>query len=565
MKNNKINTNRNGKHRLLLFLLFIAFHTNTFATIADIDGLRYELDEENKTAEVLRCVAGREYSGALNIPANVSFNGKTYEVRSISFYAFERYFYITSVTLPSSIKVISDGAFYGCNGITSISLGNSIQKIGNSAFSGCSKITEIKIPKSVSLIDGNPFSYCSNLKSIIVEKGNTKYDSRNDCNAIIDSENDYLITGCINTIIPDNITTIGKYSFAGCKGLLNIDIPLSVFFIGDGAFCDCSGLTSIYIPKNLVSVGSRSFSGCSDLTSIVVASDNNEYDSHNDCNAIIDTDKKTLIAGCLNTVIPNDVLSISNYAFENCTKLKKIVIPNGVQTIGNSTFSGCKNLTSITIPSSVSQIKGSAFYGCDALSSIKIDANNTVYDSRENCNAIIETKSDALIQGCKNTVIPLSTKSIGNMAFGGINSLTKIIIPNNITKLGNSFDNCPNLTTVKIDIETPLQINKSTFSNRANATLYVPKGCIPAYSEAEYWKEFMDIQEISSYMIGDVNNDGYITVADYIAIVHYIMGNPPANFNVMAADTNSDGKINVADFTAITHLILYGTLEKLNE
>ena len=124
------------------------------------------------------------------------------------------------------------------------------------------------------------------------------------------------------------------------------------------------------------------FSGCTGLTSIKVESGNTIYDSRDNCNAIIETATNKLIRGCKNTIIPNSVTSIGDYAFYGCTGLTNITIPNSVTTIEYSAFSGCTGLTSVTIPNSLITIRVGAFYGCTALKSVyllKEDQFNRTY------------------------------------------------------------------------------------------------------------------------------------------------------------------------------------------
>ena len=166
-----------------------------------------------------------DYSGNVTIPKTVTYNGETYSVTSI------------------------DGkAFYGCTGLKSVTISNSVTSIGGKAFSGCSGLT-----------------------SFVVENGNTKFDSRNGCNAIIETASNTLIVGCKNTIIPNNVTTIGERAFRSCTGLTSIEIPNSVTSIGSSAFRECSGLTSIEIPNSVTEIGSYAFNDCTGLTSVIVA------------------------------------------------------------------------------------------------------------------------------------------------------------------------------------------------------------------------------------------------------------------------------------------------------
>ena len=196
-----------------------------------------------------------EYSGAVNIPESVTYNGKTYPVTSIGEHAFEY-----------------------CNGLTSVTIPNSVTSIGYYAFGGCSGLT-----------------------SIVVEEGNTVFDSRGNCNAIIKTADNELIAGCQNTLIPNSVTSIGRFAFSGCSGLTSVTIPNSVTSIGEGAFSGCSGLTSVTIPGSVTSIGDYAFSGCSGLTSVT---------------------------------IPNSVTSIGESAFSGCSGLTSVTIPNSVTSIG---------------------------------------------------------------------------------------------------------------------------------------------------------------------------------------------------------------------------------------
>ena len=291
-------------------------------------------------------------------------------VTSIRKYAFYHCSGLTSVTIPSSVTSIGNSAFDGCKGLTSITIPNSVTSIDIDAFHGCSSLTSITIPNSVTTIGDEAFSGCKGLTSIKVDAKNSKYDSRENCNAIIETSTNTLIAGCKNTIIPNSVTTIGETAFFGCSGLTSINIPSSVTSIGDYAFWYCSGLTSINIPSSVTSIGNSAFDNCSGLTGIKVDAGNSKYDSRDNCNAIIETSSNTLIAGCKNTIIPEDIKSIGNSAFDGCSGLTSISIPSSVTSIGNAAFYYCEGLTSITIPSSVTNIGNMAFGGCSGLKSI---------------------------------------------------------------------------------------------------------------------------------------------------------------------------------------------------
>jgi len=272
------------------------------------------------------------------------------KVTNIGVSAFYGCTSLTSVTIPSSVTSIGSEAFYGCSSLTSVVIGDGVTTIGGSAFAFCSSLTSINIPNSVTNIVNTAFQYCSDLTSIKVEGGNSKYDSRDNCNAIIETASNKLIAGCQNTIISNSVTSIGKNAFQGCMGLTSIAIPNSVTNIGQSAFFDCNNLTSVYI---------------TDLTAwcnIKFESNNSNpfSNSHSTFHLYLNG------AEIKNLIIPNDVASIGNYTFWACKGLTSVTIPNSVTSIGNETFRFCFYLTSIIIPNSVTSIGNYAFGDCDS-------------------------------------------------------------------------------------------------------------------------------------------------------------------------------------------------------
>ena len=214
--------------------------------------------------------------------------------------------------------------------------------------------------------------------------------------------------------IPNSITFIGERAFDGCDVKeLNIDCTeIGSWFSGK------SSLQKIVIGNNVKTIGEWAFINCSGLTSLTVG---------------------------------NSVTSIGNYAFDGCSGLTSLAIPSSVTSIGDGAFYNCSGLTSLAIPSSVTSIGEQAFSSCNALESITVDNANTYYDSRGGCNAIIETSSNTLVAGCKNTVIPSSVTSIGYGAFYNCSGLTSVTIPSSVTSIGDdAFRGCSGLTSLAI-------------------------------------------------------------------------------------------------------------------
>ncbi|MBQ9576811.1 MAG: leucine-rich repeat domain-containing protein, partial [Muribaculaceae bacterium] len=252
--------------------------------------------------------------------------------------------------------------------------------------------------------------------------------------------------------------THGKDIYSRYHGA--VPIPASVTYngttypvtsIGQQAFARCSALTSVEIPNSVTSIGRWAFTECTGLTGIVVESGNATFDSRDNSNAIIETFSNTLIVGCKNTTIPNSVTAIGDEAFANNSGLTSIDIPNSVTSIGHQAFVYCSGLTRIDIPNSVTEIGMLAFAECTGLTCIVVENGNPRYDSRDNCNAIIETADNTLFLGCKNTIIPNTVTAIGDRAFAYCHGLTSLDIPNSVTAIGDqAFDSCDGLTSLDI-------------------------------------------------------------------------------------------------------------------
>ena len=343
---------------------------------------------------------------------------------------------VTDLMIPNTVTSIGDGAFYGCSVLTSVAIPNSVSSIGNCAFAYCSDLLSVTIPDSVTFVGQYAFygtAWFNNQPDGLVYVGKVAYMYKG------------IMPAGTSITLANGTLGIAGYAFGGHSGLTSVTIPNSVTFIGNGAFRFCSGLTSVTIPNSVNSIGDRAFYHCSSLTSVTIGNS-------------VTTIGKEAFRGCsaLDTINFNaancaDFTYMKDYRPFNNLNISTINIGDNVQRIPAYFAYGITNLSSITIPNSVTYIGNDAFFGCSGLTSVIVESDNTTFDSRNNCNAIIETASNKLITGCINTVIPNSVTSIGNNAFYGCSGLTSVTVPNSVTSIGyDAFYGCSGLTSVTI-------------------------------------------------------------------------------------------------------------------
>ena len=397
----------------LIMSLFVA--TMVFAYDAEIDGIYYNLDAENKTAEV---TSGDEYyMGDIVIPSSIVSNGVTYSVTSIGAYAFSDYSLrglLHSISIPNTIVSIGSGAFLNnyefdvyisdifawCKiefkpettstnplslaetlylnneKVTTLVIPEGVDTIKSHVFQGA-PISSFVFPESLVYVAEDAFSgsiWWENLPqgSIYAGKVFLKY---------VDYGEDYVGEKETHIDIKEGTKTIADCAFINCSSLESVTIPNSVTKVGGGVFYGCSNLKSVVLSENMTSlpIGNKKdywggsynygfFEGCSSLTSIEIPNSVTSIGDRAFCNC----------SSLTSITIPNSVTSIGDIAFYNCSFLTSITIPNSVTAIGNYAFSECSSLTSITIPNSVTEIGDEAFSGCIGLTSIEIP-NSVIY------------------------------------------------------------------------------------------------------------------------------------------------------------------------------------------
>ena len=489
---------------------------------------------------------------------------------------------LISITIPSSVTSIDDSAFRKCSNLTSVV--SEIEEpftFGSNAFKDISSTCTLTIPhgtKDAYIAKGwttdvfkggiieasspNITFVDANVKALCVENWDMNGDgelSEEEAAAVTDLgaifKGNTSITSFDELQYFTSLKSIGDYTFLNCTGLTSIIIPNSVTSIGRGAF-EFSGLTSLIIPNKVTSIGDDAFNGCTGLTSVTIPNKVTSIGNYAFRNC----------SGLTSVTIPNSVTGIGFRAFEGCSNLTSVTIPNSVTTIGNSAFLDCYGLTSVTIPNSVTSIGADAFSMCSGLTSISVENGNAVYDSRDNCNAIIYTTINTLIAGCKNTVIPNSVTSIGVYAFLGCKGLTSVTIPNSVelieegafygctgltsVTIPNSvttiehgaFYDCYGLTSVISKIEDPYAFGSFAFDGIAsNCTLTVPYGTRDKYI-AKGWTE-------------SIFHGGIIEATPVSPNITFADANVKA-ICVKNWDTNGDGELSEDEAAAVSSLRL---------
>ena len=386
---------------------------------------------------------------------------------------------VTQVVLPEGITTINSFAFAKCTLIDTIILPDSLIEIQPYAFYGCENINFITIPKNVTIVGESAYEGCSSLETIYIS--HTTF----------------------------NLERIEKKAFKDCQNLKDVEIPDGTKYIGDFAFENCTSLKSIYIPNSIIDVGVGIFKNCSNLYNIMMNDNDYLYGKKN--NAIIRRKgykgEPTLVAGCQDTIISDEIKSIDDYAlygcikgnffeindnikrigdcaFENCTELKDLILPNNLEEIGYNSFAGVKHVTNNSVNTNVRNDLMNNF--CETVIDGYVEENFVYkdYTKKEVIRYIGNSDVCTIPDGVEiigeyfgagayafniptTIVIPHTVKEIKTNAFLNGTNIIKISIPNSVEVIGeNAFDNCNISEALYIPINT--KFDESNFGHIEN-------------------------------------------------------------------------------------------------
>ena len=361
---------------LLLFCSTIVCSQNIL-----VDGLWYAVNKDNP-ATVSAIKVKDKKRAAFDIPSFITYKEKTYRVVKIEKELFWKNEFLQSVKIPNSVTSIGSCAFAVCGNLKEVILGDSVKYISSSAFSSCPNLEQIALPESVVEIMDNAFYDCSSLAHITIPSGVTtiSFGAFSHCSKLK------------SVVVPGSVRSLGAHAFNNCTSLNNVVIEDGVTAIGAGAFQSCLSLRKITIGSSVKKIGDRAFLNCIAMAQVHISD---------------------LAAWC-NIYFHNPVSNPMNSGaglYLNGTLLTDLVVPKNVAELQNHSFYGCESLKSVSVGANVTKIAYGAFEKCTALEKIVVAPGNKVYDSRNNCNAIIETAKNVIVCDCKETLIPLGVRN----------------------------------------------------------------------------------------------------------------------------------------------------------
>ena len=524
-----------------------------------------------------------------------------------------------------NLKSIGTEAFAGCSQLTSIVIPEQVGEVGASVFAGCAALENVEV-----VSENTAFDSRNGCNAIVRKADNCLMAGCKTTVIPVDvvalGEGAFMQLPLTAVSIPKSVASYGKKVFYGCDDIETVMVGAKTPAALTSDVFTCTSRATLIVPTGTLAAYEKANLWKNFLKRIEISSstlpihfadsqvkelcvanwdqDGDKELSYAEAAAVTDLgevfknntniqsfDELQYFTGLTtigdqafydcsrltSVVLPETVTAIGASAFQYCFYLSSIRLSENLENIASDAFWNCVRLTSIRIPAKVNSIGDTVFGYCTQLADVSVDPANTVFDSREGCNAIVETSTNTLYQAFVSTRIPSTVTTIGRFAYSYVAGLTELRIPSNVTALAGvsvfscgdlrsvvlpaelttighqSFDYCDSLKTVKVGMTVPPAITQRTFNSRTYATLYVPTGCKEAYLAADYWKEFKQIVEFCD---GDVNGDAQLDVADITLLVNIITGYDAPLEIRLAADIDGDGEVTTADVELLVKRLL---------
>lgn len=436
----------------------------------------YQKTVGDKTETAAIADANKEgYTGAVEVPAAISYQGKEFSVNEIEEKAFYGASEMTSVSLPVGITSIPPYTFQDCTSLGSVCLPATVTELGSNAFAYCESLSDITLPEAISSIGSRCFQNAG-ISSVNIPSSLTSLP-----------EYCFYGTALTSVTIGDQIETIGANCFQNCRQLASAVLPSGIESLPSSLFSNCSSLQSIIIPESVAAIGSSAFAGCTSLEAVS---------------------------------IPASLKELSHGMLQNCSSLKEIVVPAGITSLQNQVFSGCSSLEKVTMSPEISVINQSAFANCTNLHTIAYHGDN-----ENTIPGIIKLSDNTLridqyaFQNCKaitEIILPDGFTTIGGREPFKNTGISELIIPSSVTAMNQNYI-CGDNEAVKFYMcaTEPVAVNKFTFAKSSGDYAFpviVPTGYAETYREAANWNWY-SISEpvVESLSLAELSiNDGIL-------------------------------------------------------
>ena len=464
LKPQKLGTMKRTTHlmkRTLAMLFLMTACMYGWAASFTVDGISYNItDSKGLVVEVTS--SNPKYQGRVIIPATVTYDEKTYSVKAIGQYAFQKCTDLTAVFIGPNVEVIGYAAFSGCTSLAEINWSNNIKQLDTNAFMDCTALTSVELSSNLAKMNSGVFSGCINITSATINEG---------C-AIIGVR---AFTGCkkLATIsIPNSVTAIESSAFSYCTALTTASIGNGVKTIDDYAFKDCTSLASIHIGTAVETIGYAAFNNCTSLAEINWSNNIRKLETNafTDCTALTYAE------------LSSNLEEMGSGVFSGCINITSATINEGCAVVGIRAFTGCKKLATISIPNSVTSLGSSAFSYCTALTTASIGDG---------------------------------VKSVGDYAFQSCTKLATLKIGSNVSNVGYSaFNDCSALRSISVYNKEVPATGTTAFTS-FNATLHVPVGTVDDYKAHSMWGKFGNVEAMAEtyYLTIKQAEGGYLKIA----------------------------------------------------